>query len=423
MVSRPRGITDLTRRTWVQWVGVGTAALGCGDNRAPPDVSAAVLEPTASALFVALWSHDAEEVEVELSTDGLIVASEAVPLGDGGIGLVDAIGLDADRAYEIVLVSDGVRLAPQRARTAPRDDATAPVRIAVSADFDPHPMFESALIDHVIAAEPQLFVSLGDFPYSDNGPIAQTVHEYRARHAQLRMAPAARKLLSNVSVRAIYDDHEFRNDWDTQRAATEADRYAAAMQVWDEFFPVRGATGEIRYRSWRWGAHTECFLLDCRRFRSPNDAPDNTAKTMLGDTQRTWLIDQLRRSTATFKLVFTSVPLDFGIGNDHWATFTTEREALFDAIVGIPGILIVSADQHHFASYRHSHGIREFQVGPLARGVLPVGPVTAGVLFRSQQFNAGLIDIDGDRLVMTGIGPTGERFFEETLTADALTPR
>lgn len=422
-MSRPRRPLDLTRRTWVQWVGVGTAALGCGDHRAPPDVTAAVLEPTASALFVALWSRDADEVEVEISTDGQLVRRASVSLGEGGSGNVDALGLEADRAHEIVLVSDGVRLPPQRARTAPRDDATGPVRIAVSADFDPHPMFDSALIDHVLAAEPQLFVSLGDFPYTDNGPIAQTVDAYRARHAQLRLAPAARKLLSNVSVRAIYDDHEFRNDWDTARAAMEADRYAAAMQVWDEFFPVRGATGEIRYRSWRWGAHAECFLLDCRRFRSANDAPDDATKTMLGETQRTWLVEQLAQSTATFKLVFTSVPLDFGIGNDHWATFSTERELLFDALIGIPGLLFISADQHYFAAHRHARGIREFQVGPLARGVLPVGPDATGVLFRSQQLNAGLIDIDGDRLVMTGIGPTGERFFEETLTADALTPR
>jgi len=32
---------------------------------------------------------------------------------------------------------------------------------------------------------------------------------------------------------------------------------------------------------------------------------------MLGDVQRAWLIDGIKRSTATFKLVFTSVPLDF----------------------------------------------------------------------------------------------------------------
>jgi phosphodiesterase/alkaline phosphatase D-like protein len=117
---------------------------------------------------------------------------------------------------------------------------------------------------------------------------------------------------------------------------------------------VRGAQGAVRYRSWRWGQHLECFLLDTRRFRSANDAVDSAAKTMLGGPQEAWLADALARSTATFKLVCTSVPLDFGIGNDHWATFQTARQRLFDAAATPRGVVFVSADQHWFASHRHT---------------------------------------------------------------------
>ena len=67
------------------------------------------------------------------------------------------------------------------------------------------------------------------------------------------------------------------------------------MQVWDEFFPVRGAVDDVRYRSWRWGANLECFLLDCRRFRSANADPDDAGKTMLGATQRAWFLDGIAR--------------------------------------------------------------------------------------------------------------------------------
>ncbi|HWU87345.1 MAG TPA: alkaline phosphatase D family protein, partial [Kofleriaceae bacterium] len=205
--------------------------------------------------------------------------------------------------------------------------------------------------------------------------------------------------------------------------AAEGARYAAATAVWDEFFPLRDPAGEVRYRSWRWGAHAECFLLDCRRFRSANADPDGPAKTMLGAAQRAWLTDAIARSTATFKLVFTSVPLDFGNGDDHWAAFRTERQAIFDAVTGIRGVVFFSADQHWFASHRHAYGIREFQVGPFARGILTPPPPAPGVLFRERQYNAGLIDIDGDRIAIAGLGPDGARFYEETLTADELTPR
>ena len=93
---------------------------------------------------------------------------------------------------------------------------------------------------------------------------------------------------------------------------------------------------------------------------------------------RAWLIDGVTRSTATFKIIFTSVPLDFGIGIDHWAAFTTERNQLFDAFAGVPGVLFVSGDQHWFAAHQHARGIREFQVGPLARGVIEPGRMAQG---------------------------------------------
>jgi phosphodiesterase/alkaline phosphatase D-like protein len=234
--------------------------------------------------------------------------------------------------------------------------------------------------------------------------------------------PKLRAWLQEMGVRAIYDDHEFRNDWDAMFVAAEQSRYAAAMQVWDEFFPVRGAAGEVRYRAFRWGAHVECFLLDCRRFRSANAAPDDANKTMLGTEQRAWLVDAVQRSPATFKLVFTSVPLDFGDGIDHWAAYTVERQAIFDALVGVPGVLFVSADQHWFAAHRHARGIREFQVGPLCRGILTPQRDAPGVLFRSMQYNFGLIDVDGDTLTFSGVGPDGTVFYKETLTAADLTP-
>lgn len=415
----------MSRRDWIRFIGVGAASLGvsCGDN-VDEDTGAAIFDPTPDAFLLSVWSRSGGLIAVEIRDGDEVLGQMPLALGPGGCGAVDITGLAPDRSYDVFVSTGGAnRRGPYRARTAPALTASRAVRIAVSADFDPSPEFESDLIDHLLAAQPELFVSLGDFPYTDNGPIAETVDEYRSRHVDLRMAPAARRLLEGVPIRAIYDDHEFRNDWDAGFAATEASRYAAAMQVWDEFFPVRGATGEVRYRSWRWGAHAECFLLDCRRFRSANSAPDDAQKTMLGATQLAWLIDAITRSTATFKIVFTSVPLAFGHGDDHWSAFTTERAVLLDAMVGIPGVVFVSADQHFFAAHEHAFGVREFQVGPLARGVIMPPPDVAGVRFRSPQLNVGLLDITADRLIVSGLGASGEVFFRDELTAEILTPR
>jgi hypothetical protein len=438
-IHRPRRrvtLAGLKRRDFLRIAGVGgLAAAACRDRGSPPaaapaarTAAAAIYEPTPSAFLVSVWSARAGRATVEVGAGGDPVAVHDVALDPGRCaGVVDVTGLAADVAHDVAITLDTGEQLVHRVRTAPADDATRPVRIAVSADWDPQaPEFDSDLVHHVVAAAPELYVSLGDFPYTDNGPIAQTVTAYRERHANLRVDPRGRALLQAMGVRAMYDDHEYRNDWDAHFVAAEPARYAAAMQVWDEFFPLRAAAPEVRYRSWRWGANLECFLLDCRRFRSSNAARDDGAKTMLGRPQLAWLLDGLARSRATFKLVFTTIPLDFGNGNDHWAAFATERGVIFDALraSGVPGVLFVSGDQHWFAAHRHAYGIREWQVGPVARGLgVPTEPRPGGVLFRSARFNVGVVDVAGDRLTFAGLGADGRRFYEETVTADELRAR
>lgn len=421
----------LSRRDVLRLAGIGAACipLSCGDNDPPREPgsrhAAFVAEAEVDSFIVVVWSSLARTAEVEVRSGDAIVFSTVVELARAaGTAFVEVTGLAPATRYEVTIRCDsGARLGPHHARTAPRPDDPRPVRIAVSADIDPNPEFDSELCTHLVAAGPELFVSLGDFPYADNGPdVAVTADAYRRRYAEALTTPKLRAWLQAMTLRAIYDDHEFRNDWDAMFAAAEPDRYAAAMQVWDEFFPVRGATGDVRYRAWRWGAHLECFLLDCRRFRSANAAVDDETKTMLGELQRAWLVDRVRRSPAPFKLVFTSVPLDYGDGDDHWAAFSTERQRLFDALVGVPGLLFVSADQHWFAAHRHAYGIREFQVGPLCRGILTPHVDAPGVLYRNTTYNFGLVDVDGDELTFSGVGPDGSVFYKETFTPQALTP-
>jgi alkaline phosphatase D len=421
--------SHLSRRDVLRLAGGAALVLGCGDNQttrpAGGSHAAAILEPDHMSFLVSAWSTIARSFTVEVHDRDGLVRTVRVGVNAAQQALLTIDGLEANTEYSVALTSDdATALGPYRVRTAPAPDDPRPVRLAVSADLDPSSEFVSDLFDHVVTAAPDVFVAIGDFPYTDNGPPAMTVDVYRQRHAELRTAPHVRTLLQATGIHAIYDDHEFRNDWDGHFELVEADRFAAAMQVWDEFFPLPNAYADVRYRTFRWGANVECFMLDCRRFRSANADPDTAAKTMLGATQKAWLFAALAASTATFKLVFTSVPLDFGIGVDHWAGFTVERQEMFDAIAAmkISGVLFVSGDQHYFAAYRHAYGLREFQIGPLARGLGTVGRDAPGVLFRDVRYNFGLIDVDGDELTFSGVGPGGDVFYTETLTADQLAP-
>jgi alkaline phosphatase D len=59
------------------------------------------------------------------------------------------------------------------------------------------------------------------------------------------------------------------------------------------------------------------FVLDARSYRDRNDlrrTPEND-KDMLGREQIAWLVDGIRQSTATWKIVSSDVPMSIGTGS------------------------------------------------------------------------------------------------------------
>ncbi len=407
--------------------GLGAALLpqgACGPGEAG-EACSIVLDVEAGAALVVVWSETATRMTVTVATvGGIVVGRWQAGFGDDGIAVVDARDLEASTTYVAAIgLDDGKVMEPHGFVTAPRDDDARPVRLAWSADIDPDPAYDSPIFETLAAQGAEAFVSLGDWPYADNPPLPVTLEEYRDRHVLARGWAKLQPWLHGASVRAILDDHEVGNDWDAGTYAADPARHDAALTAWDEWFPRRG--GGPRYQRWRWGAHLECFLLDTRSFRSSSDDVDGPAKTMVGATQLAWLLDGVIGSSAAFKLIFTTVPLDFGHGVDHWAGYLTERDAILDALAAAatPGVLFLSADQHWFGAYQHRLGAREFQVGPLARGPAPLPPLRPGILGRAREYNFGLLDASVDGLRVRALGAAGGVLWDETFTPADLTLR
>jgi alkaline phosphatase D len=383
--------------------------------------TAAVLEVDATRALVSVWSgaHVSAEVRLEDAT-GMVRARSSGELGDHGTGVVRLAGLAPGTAYRAFVHLDGAERLERTFTTAPSADDARDVRLAVIADVDPHR--DNSLFDEIASAAADLTVSLGDWPYVDDaydaGPI--TAAEIVSRHAEARSASRIQPWLERTSLRAIYDDHEVRNNWCGGDPASEVRTHRLALAIWDDFFPRLDAGP--RYRRWRWGAHLECFLLDTRRYRSPSSAPDGPAKTMLGREQLAWLIEGVTTSPAPFKIVFTSVPLDFGHGHDHWSGYRFERDLILDTFARsqTTGILFVSADQHWFAAHVHRHGFRELQVGPASRGVFEPPAASAGVLGRAVERNFGLVEVGSRGLRFRAIGVRGRTLHDETFAPEDL---
>jgi len=96
------------------------------------------------------------------------------------------------------------------------------------------------------------------------------------------------------------------------------------------------------------------IMLDCRMYRTN---PFASEKTMLGAVQKAWLKDQLAKSTATFKIVVSSVPWASGAkpgSKDTWDGFASEREEIFSFIANqkINGVILLSADRHRSDAWK-----------------------------------------------------------------------
>ena len=138
---------------------------------------------------------------------------------------------------------------------------------------------------------------------------------------------------------------------------------AAGRQAFREYWPIHTHLTDPHrmYRNIRYGADLELFLLDTRQYRSRNADPDGPAKTMLGAAQLQWLLDGMTTSTATWKVIVTSVPLSVPKGgtlavpgNDGWAGgidgtgFERERQVIVDALLEkqVANVVFLAGDIH-----------------------------------------------------------------------------
>jgi len=278
-----------------------------------------------------------------------------------------------------------------RFRTAPDATARRVVRFAFSGDVD---VTGNDLCPAVLQTNPEFFVSLGDMPYADG---SNTVAQYWQKYKDTLGDPALRTLFQNVMLVPVWDDHEVIDDWDGRLSGTFVQN---GMAAWRTYMPV--VNQRDIYRRLRWGRDLELFLLDCRSYRGDNHAPDVVGKSMLGAAQLDWLRTGLSASTATFKVICSSIPFRHGnagetdSGNDCWEGYQRERDAILAHVLdqNITGVVIITADQHWAAAHQHPEGVREYMVGPLSKETrLPPTRAQPELRWLSAERSFGLIAV------------------------------
>jgi len=209
------------------------------------------------------------------------------------------------------------------------------------------------VFDAIRASDPDVLLHLGDMHYEDIS--APDLGRYRRALQAVHASPEQSRLYRSVPLAYMWDDHDYGPNNSTGAAPIqETARRAYRAFVPHYPLPAGADTGAV-YQAFTVG-RVRFILTDLRSARSPNDAPDSAAKSMMGEAQKRWFEAELERAAGRFPLVVwvSTVPW---IANDpdevdRWSGFTTERDRLartIDSLGLASNLVIVSGDAHMVA--------------------------------------------------------------------------
>lgn len=174
--------------------------------------------------------------------------------------------------------------------------------------------------------------ALGRTPNPEHEII--TLDDYRTRYKQYRSDSGLKLAHQKKPFICIWDDHEIANDAYTDGAENhnqnEGDfqaRKQAALQAYSEYLPAKTNNTNIIYRSFKIGQLANLILLDTRligrnkqleyqnyfdtsgAFDSVKFQQDwlDTSRTLLGETQRNWLLGQVAGSSTKWQVIAQQV--------------------------------------------------------------------------------------------------------------------
>jgi alkaline phosphatase D len=325
-------------------------------------------------------------------------------------------------------------------------------------------MQDAPLLNTVVAAQPDLFLMIGDVIYPDINdeatalidpwPNENTVERIRQVYAQMAAKPEYQNLKKNIPIMAVWDDHDYGiNDGSSNFSLKDH-----SQQLFLDFFD-EPANSERRRTPGIYdakifgpdGKRVQIILLDVRYFRTPplpdtrseeakkalniagRYAPNSDPKaTILGETQWRWLEEQFRKPAEVRLLVSAYPVIPHELGKDAWGNFPLERQNLFKLIeqTKANGVIILSGDVHFSEISKTDEGpypIFEFTSSPLAAP--SVGNENFANSLRISktyaEVNFGLIEIDwgahpAPLVVLKAIGLDGTPVIEQQISLEDL---
>ena len=306
--------------------------------------------------------------EADDLSDGRIVEGPKVTDETSFTGVVTVSGLQPSTRYHYAPILDG-RVALSRPfpsfTTAPPTGTPGRTRIAAASCVGRRGAMAAAAWGEMAARlNFDLLLMLGDNHYADTTDPALL----RDHYFEHRTVGGFASIIRRVPTYAIWDDHDFGPNNSDRRAAGKERSLQVFTRWWANHSYGEPENPGIYGRFSR--GEADYFLLDVRYHRTPNKAPEDGAKTMLGDRQLAWLKQALSSSRAKFKIVASGSEWQTLTQPDCWSSFARERQEIFDHVSenNIEGVVLLSGDRHFTAGYQVQGRFLEFTSGPIGSG-------------------------------------------------------
>jgi len=222
-----------------------------------------------------------------------------------------------------------------------------------------------AIYPAMAALHPDFFVNTGDAVYYDHGPvIALTPALARYHWARMYGLPTLRDFHRNVTSFFMKDDHDTLSNDCGPATRTGELTYADGIRL----FVEQTGLPPTAYRTFRWGRDLQVWLMEGRDDRTP-DWSERPAPTLWGPTQIKWLGETLAASTATFRVLITTVPVvgpDRSEKDDNYANtgFAAEAKQVRALLARYPNLTVVTGDRHwQYVSVDPASSVNEWSVG------------------------------------------------------------
>ena len=374
-----------------------------------------------SATVNAQLAQDSNDVRLMVSerddlSSPMLSGTYTATMATNRVVSIPVSGLTPNTQYYYALAVNGLVYSGMQGQFHTYPNYPSPFTFALSGDANTgsdHSVFET-----IRTQNPLFFLHLGDLFYENID--VNDINLYRSAYDAVLASPGQASLYRNVTLNYMWDDHDYGpNNSDSTSPSRQAARLA--YQEYVPHYPLAAGSGDVPiYHSFSVG-RVRFIVTDTRSERTPNAAPDNSSKSMLGSAQKAWFKQQLLDANGNYPIIFwvNSVPWIFPPtpGADAWGGFTHERAELADFIVNnnIEGLFMVSADAHMLAiddgsnsnySQQPGAGFALMHAAALDRtGSLKGGPYSEGAIPGGGQF--GLItvhDNGGDTICMDWSG-------------------